>query len=283
MTALAGLTARCAGTFSAPRPTLHPRHNGGPAPVRPSPTSRPQQVSLVGALPTSLPRPLPSEGGSGAGDWPVPEADPSGERGSYRRSASPDWPSSSSSSSSSSVGLKPLPRDVEGVADDVNLANPLQVGSRRRRCASQRLCAASPRPPFVRDRQDHTSSSSLYQPRALASLLQRMERLGTAWFGTIFELDGVCIEYECGDGGRSWQALATEEGKPAPPLWALKKARGMKNEQARFSAHPSPVLPKHAGHGPSSVLRCHPAPTRRHEEGIQSPPAACMGAFPFSR
>lgn len=185
MTALAGLTARCAGTFSAPRPTLHPRHNGGPAPVRPSPTSRPQQVSLVGALPTSLPRPLPSEGGSGAGDWPVPEADPSGERGSYRRSASPDWPSSSSSSSSSSVGLKPLPRDVEGVADDVNLANPLQ----------------------------------------------RMERLGTAWFGTIFELDGVCIEYECGDGGRSWQALATEEGKPAPPLWALKKARGMKNEQ----------------------------------------------------
>lgn len=63
--------------------------------------------------------------------------------------------------------------------------------------------------------------------------LQRMERLGTAWFGTIFELDGVCIEYECGDGGRSWQALAAEEGKQVPPLWALKKARGMKNEQVR--------------------------------------------------
>ena len=51
------------------------------------------------------------------------------------------------------------------------------------------------------------------------------------WFGTIFELDGVCVEYECGDGGRSWQALAAEEGKPPPPLWALKKADGMKNEQ----------------------------------------------------
>lgn len=64
-----------------------------------------------------------------------------------------------------------------------------------------------------------------------------MERLGTAWFGTIFELDGVCIEYECGDGGRSWQALAAEEGKSVPPLWALKKARGMKNEQVGFPAH----------------------------------------------
>lgn len=78
-----------------------------------------------------------------------------------------------------------MPRNVEGVADDVNLANPLQ----------------------------------------------RMNRLGTGWFGTIFELDGVCIEYECGDGERSWQALAVEEGKTPPPLWAMKKARGMKNEQ----------------------------------------------------
>ncbi len=68
-----------------------------------------------------------------------------------------------------------------------------------------------------------------------------MERLGTAWFGTIFELDGVCIEYECGDGGRSWQALAAEEEKQVPPLWALKKARGMKNEQVRWPAGTLPV------------------------------------------
>lgn len=65
----------------------------------------------------------------------------------------------------------------------------------------------------------------------LGNPLQRMERLGTAWFGTIFELDGVCVEYECGDGSRSWQQLAAEEGKPPPPLWALKKSQGMKNEQ----------------------------------------------------
>lgn len=78
-----------------------------------------------------------------------------------------------------------MPRNVEGIADEPSLHNPLQ----------------------------------------------RMERLGTGWFGTIFELDGVCVEYECGDGVRSWQALAAEEGKPPPPIWALKKADGMKNEQ----------------------------------------------------
>ena len=181
-------------------------------------------------------------------------ADPEAEPGEYGYGSSPRGPPSpSSSSSSTATGLRPLPRDVEGVADDASLGNPLQ----------------------------------------------RMERLGTAWFGTIFELDGVCIgeqrsrgaihegcggvgaarrkqrqqlgtepclaqlscatgaycrspaseqplpsvgppllpplttlaEYECGDGGRSWQALAAEEGKSPPPLWALKKARGMKNEQ----------------------------------------------------
>ncbi|EFN55532.1 hypothetical protein CHLNCDRAFT_23377, partial [Chlorella variabilis] len=134
-------------------------------------------------MPASLPRPVPWEGGS---DVPAPGGDPSGGES---RSSPSSSPSSSSSSSSSSgggrTGLKPLPRNVEGVADDVSLANPLQ----------------------------------------------RMERLGTAWFGTIFELDGVCIEQECGDGGRSWQQLAAEEGKAPPPLWALKKAQGMKNEQ----------------------------------------------------
>lgn len=126
---------------------------------------------VTAALPASLPRPLPWEQeGAGGGS-------PAGSNGSSG--------SSSPSRGGSATRLKPLPRDVEGIADDVTLANPLQ----------------------------------------------RMERLGTAWFGTIFELDGVCIEYECGDGGRSWQQLAQEEGKSPPPLWALKKARGMKNEQ----------------------------------------------------
>jgi hypothetical protein len=144
---------------------------------------------MAAALPASLPRPLPWDD---VDEPPAPAALPYDEEdvaGGRRSSGGDSSPPSSGTSGLGSdgigSGLKPLPRNVEGVADDVSLANPLQ----------------------------------------------RMERLGTGWFGTIFELDGVCIEYECGDGGRSWQALAAEEGKPPPPLWALKRARGMKNEQ----------------------------------------------------
>lgn len=186
------------------------------APARPglalrlaAPRLRSMRLVAAGALPASLPRPPTpwgdSSGAAGAPAYsssqrsateePLPylfdDPEPATET-DFGRSGYSGSPSSSSSSSSSasSVGLKPLPRDVEGVADDFNLHNPLQ----------------------------------------------RMERLGTGWFGTIFDLDGVCVEYECGDGERSWQALAAEEGKPPPPLWALKKARGMKNEQARWLA-----------------------------------------------
>lgn len=52
--------------------------------------------------------------------------------------------------------------------------------------------------------------------------------------GVILELEGVCVDYEYGDvATRTWQQLAQEEGKPSPPIWALKKAEGMKNEQVR--------------------------------------------------
>jgi len=62
--------------------------------------------------------------------------------------------------------------------------------------------------------------------------LQRLDRLGTGWMGVILELEGVCVDFEYGDvAARSWQQLAKEEGKPAPPVWALKRAEGMKNEQ----------------------------------------------------
>jgi hypothetical protein len=30
---------------------------------------------------------------------------------------------------------------------------------------------------------------------------------------------------------RAWEAVAAEEGKPVPPLWMLRRADGMKNEQ----------------------------------------------------
>lgn len=66
----------------------------------------------------------------------------------------------------------------------------------------------------------------------LKNPLQRMERLGTGWIGVILELEGVCVDYEYGDvSARSWQQLAQEEGKSLPPLWAMKKSEGMKNEQ----------------------------------------------------
>lgn len=88
---------------------------------------------------------------------------------------------------SDDVVLKPLPRKVEGIADDPGLHNPLE----------------------------------------------RLERLGTGWLGVILELEGVCVDYEYGDiTSRAWLQLAKEDGKVTPPIWALRKAEGMKNEQA---------------------------------------------------
>ena len=179
----------------APRPAALRRPACGSASTGLAP-AQPRRAAAV--LPAALPASLPGRWETPAAFTASPLEEPATEteygrsgRGLGSSSSPPSSPpsssSSSGSSSSTSAGLKPLPRDVEGVADDASLHNPLQ----------------------------------------------RMERLGTAWFGTIFELDGVCVEYECGDGARAWQALAAEEGKPPPPLWALKKADGMKNEQVR--------------------------------------------------
>ena len=67
----------------------------------------------------------------------------------------------------------------------------------------------------------------------LENPLKRMERLSTGWMGVIMELEGVCVDYEYGGvGNRSWIMLADEENRPHPPLWALRKAEGMKNDQA---------------------------------------------------
>lgn len=92
---------------------------------------------------------------------------------------------------------------------------------------------------FTRDRESPSSLKPL--PKKVEGLvddprlhnpLQRLERLGTGWMGVILELEGVCVDYEYGDvASRTWQQLAEEEGKPSPPIWALKKAEGMKNEQ----------------------------------------------------
>ena len=38
---------------------------------------------------------------------------------------------------------------------------------------------------------------------------------------------------------RAWEALAAEEGKSMPPRWMLRRAEGMKNEQARCRPAPA--------------------------------------------
>lgn len=89
-------------------------------------------------------------------------------------------------SSSAGTVLKPLPREVENLADDPSLHNPLQ----------------------------------------------RMQRLGTGWMGVIMEYDGVVVEETEEVHIQSWHKLAEEEGKPRPMQWILRRAEGMKVEQA---------------------------------------------------
>ncbi len=47
------------------------------------------------------------------------------------------------------------------------------------------------------------------------------------------EFEGVVVEDTSDLHTKAWLALADEEGKPRPLLFALKRAEGMKNEQAR--------------------------------------------------
>jgi HAD superfamily hydrolase (TIGR01509 family) len=81
--------------------------------------------------------------------------------------------------------LMPLPKDVENLADDPHLHNPLK----------------------------------------------RSERMGTGWFGVVMEYDGVVVEDTSHLQRKAWQKVAEEEGRPVPPLFALQRAEGMKNDQ----------------------------------------------------
>lgn len=81
--------------------------------------------------------------------------------------------------------------------------------------------------PLPRDVENRADDPSLKNP------LKRMERLGTGWMGVIFELEGVCIEYEKKECVvKAWKKTAELEGKEPPMKWQLDKAIGMKNEQA---------------------------------------------------
>lgn len=65
----------------------------------------------------------------------------------------------------------------------------------------------------------------------LGNPLERMHRLGTGWFGVIFEFEGVLVESAHEDHIKAWKEVCSREGKPNPPHWQLQRVEGMKNEQ----------------------------------------------------
>ena len=67
----------------------------------------------------------------------------------------------------------------------------------------------------------------------LGNPLERMQRLGTGWFGVIFEFEGVLVESAHEDHIKAWKEVCSREGKPNPPHWQLQRVEGMKNEQVR--------------------------------------------------
>jgi len=86
--------------------------------------------------------------------------------------------------------LKPLPRNVENLADDPSLQNPLE----------------------------------------------RLERMGTGWFGVILDFEGVVVQGEYGSHVKAWLQLAEEENRPLPLQSSLKRATAMKAEQVTIES-----------------------------------------------
>lgn len=71
----------------------------------------------------------------------------------------------------------------------------------------------------------------------LGNPLERMHRLGTGWFGVIFEFEGVLVESAHEDHIKAWKEVCAREGKPNPPHWQLQRVEGMKNEQVGHCAN----------------------------------------------
>lgn len=60
--------------------------------------------------------------------------------------------------------------------------------------------------------------------------LQRMERLGTGWFGVIVEYEGVLVEDTAQWHTQAWMHVAQELGLPRPLGQALGRIKGVRNE-----------------------------------------------------
>ncbi|KAG0581257.1 hypothetical protein KC19_4G237100 [Ceratodon purpureus] len=73
---------------------------------------------------------------------------------------------------------------------------------------------------------DRADDPSLNNP------LLRQHRLGCGWFAVVMEWEGVIVEDDSELERKAWTALAEEEGKRPPPAYMLRRAEGMKNEQA---------------------------------------------------
>lgn len=74
--------------------------------------------------------------------------------------------------------------------------------------------------------RDRADDPSLNNP------LLRQHRLGCGWFAVLLEWEGVIVEDDSALERKAWTALAEEESKRPPPAYMLKRAEGMKNEQA---------------------------------------------------
>jgi hypothetical protein len=77
----------------------------------------------------------------------------------------------------------------------------------------------------------------------LANPRQRHERLGTGWFGVIFEFEGVLVASAHKDHLKAWQEVCKQRGT-MPPMFLLERAEGMKSEQVCASFRLSMGLPK---------------------------------------
>eukprot|EP00210_Caulerpa_lentillifera_P005186 g4957.t1 len=67
---------------------------------------------------------------------------------------------------------------------------------------------------------------------SLGNPLERLERMGTGWFGVILDFEGVVVQNAVSSHIQAWLKLAEEESKPRPLQSSLIRAAPMKAEQA---------------------------------------------------
>ncbi len=77
---------------------------------------------------------------------------------------------------------------------------------------------------FCRAVENAADDPTLHNP------LQRMERLGTGWFGVIAEYEGVVVEDTLEAHKRAWQMVAEEMQLQRPLGQTMQRVKGMRDE-----------------------------------------------------